>query len=119
MDEQAVLERLFTLTENIGKTESSLNTTSKALDNISKKLDEVVENQSKLLHYQTTQGEAIKTIEEQDTLHYIDNKNRTKDLFKKCDILEDRISNLEGRVKNLERQTEITSEEKRESIKGK
>jgi len=119
MDEQAVLARLFSLTESIGKTESSLASTSKSLDSISKKLDDVVLNQEKLLHLQVTQGEAIKEIEEKDTIHYVDNKNRTKELFKKCDILEDRVSKLEGHLKNLQDQQQQTSDERKETIKGK
>lgn len=119
MDEQAVLARLFSLTESIGKTESSLALTSKSLDNISKKLDDVVINQEKLLHLQVTQGEAIKEIDEKDTIHYVDNKNRTKELFKKSDQLEDRVSKIEGQLKNIQDQQKMASEEKKESIKGK
>ncbi len=119
MDEQTVLARLFSLTESIGKTESSLALTSKSLDTISKKLDDVVVNQEKLLHLQVSQGETIKEIEEKDTIHYVDNKNRTKELFKKCDILEDRVSKLEGQLKNIQNQQQTTSEERKETIKGK
>ncbi len=119
MDEQTVLARLFSLTESIGKTESSLALTSKSLDNISKKLDDVVINQEKLLHLQVSQGEAIKEIDEKDTVHYVDNKNRTKELFKKTDELEDKISKLEGQMKAIQEQQQISSDEKKETIKGK
>ena len=119
MDEQTVLNRLFSLTESIGKTESALALTSKSLDNISKKLDDVVVNQEKLLHLQVTQGEAIKEIDEKDMIHYVDNKNRTKELFKKCDVLEDRVSKLEGQLKNIQDAQEVSADERKESIKGK
>lgn len=119
VDEQAVLNRLFALTESIGKTESSLASTSQSLDKISKKLDDVVVNQEKLLQLQAAQEKAIKEVTEQDTIHYVDNKNRTKELFRKCDDLEDRVSKIEGHLKSNQTKEQRKLEETKESIKGK
>lgn len=119
IDEQTILTRLFSLTETIGHTEASLATTTKSLDNVSKKLDDVVVNQEKLLQLQLAQQQEIKKIDEEIENKYLTNRSKAKELFQKSDILEGRVSNLEGQMKAMQEQQKLSSEEKREKIKGK
>jgi len=119
IDEQTVLNRLFSLTESIGKTETCLSLTSQSLDQITKKLNEVVINQEKLLQLQTAQEKAIQQINDKDAEHHADSKKKAKELFQKSDELEDRISRVEGQLVSIKQQQQNSSDETKEKIKGK
>lgn len=114
-DDQTVVTRLFTLTENLGKTQAALDLTSQSLAKATDKLDDVIANQNKFFMQQSNQEEEIKRIE--DSVEEC--KNNIKELSSKNDALEDRIEEQEKKVISLEKIQRESFQEKTENIKGK
>lgn len=114
-DDQTVVTRLFTLTENLGKTQAALDLTSQSLAKATDKLDDVIANQNKFFMQQSNQEEEIKKIEESVE----ECKDNIKELSSKNDALEDRIEEQEKKVISLEKIQRESFQEKTENIKGK
>ncbi len=114
-DDQTVVTRLFTLTENLGKTQAALDLTSQSLAKATDKLDDVIANQNKFFMQQSNQEEEIKRIE--DSVEEC--KDNIKELSSKNDALEDRIEEQEKKVISLEKIQRESFQEKTENIKGK
>lgn len=114
-DDQTVVTRLFTLTENLGKTQAALDLTSQSLAKATDKLDDVIANQNKFFMQQSNQEEEIKRIE--DSVEEC--KENIKELSSKNDALEDRIEEQEKKVISLEKIQRESFQEKTENIKGK
>lgn len=114
-DDQTVITRLFTLTENLGKTQAALDLTSQSLAKATDKLDDVIANQNKFFLQQTTQEEDIKRIE--DSIQ--EYKQTIKELSSKNEALEDRIEEQEKKTISLEKVQMESFQERTEKIKGK
>ena len=114
-DDQTVITRLFTLTENLGKTQAALDLTSQSLAKATDKLDDVIANQNKFFLQQTTQEEDIKRIENSIQEH----KQTIKDFSSKNEALEDRIEEQEKKIISLEKVQMESFQERTEKIKGK
>lgn len=114
-DDQTVVTRLFTLTENLGKTQAALDLTSQSLAKATDKLDDVIANQNKFFMQQSNQEEEIKRIE--DSVEEC--RDNIKELSSKNDALEDRIEEQEKKVISLEKIQRESFQEKTENIKGK
>ena len=114
-DDQTVVTRLFTLTENLGKTQAALDLTSQSLAKATDKLDDVIANQNKFFMQQSNQEEEIKRIE--DSVEEC--KDNIKELSSKNDALEDRIEEQEKKIVSLEKVQRESFQEKTENIKGK
>lgn len=114
-DDQTVVTRLFTLTENLGKTQAALDLTSQSLAKATDKLDDVIANQNKFFMQQSNQEEEIKRIE--DSIEEC--KDNIKELSSKNDALEDRIEEQKKKVISLEKIQRESFQEKTENIKGK
>lgn len=114
-DDQTVVTRLFTLTENLGKTQAALDLTSQSLAKATDKLDDVIANQNKFFMQQSNQEEEIKRIE--DSIEEC--KDNIKELSSKNGALEDRIEEQEKKVISLEKIQRESFQEKTENIKGK
>lgn len=114
-DDQTVITRLFTLTENLGKTQAALDLTSQSLAKATDKLDDVIANQNKFFLQQTTQEEDIKRIENSIQEH----KQTIKEFSSKNEALEDRIEEQEKKIVSLEKVQMESFQERTEKIKGK
>lgn len=114
-DDQTVVTRLFTLTENLGKTQAALDLTSQSLAKATDKLDDVIANQNKFFMQQSNQEEEIKRIE--DCVE--EYKENIKELSSKNEALEDRIGEQEKKIVSLEKVQRESFQEKTENIKGK
>lgn len=114
-DDQTVITRLFTLTENLGKTQAALDLTSQSLAKATDKLDDVIANQNKFFLQQTTQEEDIKRIENSIQEY----KQTIKELSSKNEALEDRIEEQEKKTISLEKVQMESFQERTEKIKGK
>lgn len=114
-DDQTVVTRLFTLTENLGKTQAALDLTSQSLAKATDKLDDVIANQNKFFMQQSNQEEEIKRIE--DSIEEC--KDNIKELSSKNDALEDRIEEQEKKIISVEKIQRESFQEKTENIKGK
>ena len=114
-DDQTVVTRLFTLTENLGKTQAALDLTSQSLAKATDKLDDVIANQNKFFMQQSNQEEEIKRIE--DCVE--EYKENIKELSSKNEVLEDRIGEQEKKITSLEKVQRESFQEKTENIKGK
>ena len=114
-DDQTVVTRLFTLTENLGKTQAALDLTSQSLAKATDKLDDVIANQNKFFMQQSNQEEEIKRIE--DCVE--EYKENIKELSSKNEALEDRIGEQEKKIISLEKVQRESFQEKTENIKGK
>ena len=114
-DDQTVVTRLFTLTENLGKTQAALDLTSQSLAKATDKLDDVIANQNKFFMQQSNQEEEIKRIE--DCVE--EYKENIKELSSKNEVLEDRIGEQEKKIISLEKVQRESFQEKTENIKGK
>jgi len=114
-DDQTVVSRLFTLTENLGKTQAALDLTSQSLAKATDKLDDVIANQNKFFMQQSTQEEDIKRVEN-SVQEY---KETIKELSSKNNALEDRIEEQEKKIISLEKIQRESFQEKTENVKGK
>ena len=114
-DDQTVVTRLFTLTENLGKTQAALDLTSQSLAKATEKLDDVIANQNKFFMQQSNQEEEIKRVENSVQ----ENKDNIKELSSKNEVLEDRIEEQEKKIISLEKIQRESFQEKTENIKGK
>ena len=114
-DDQTVVTRLFTLTENLGKTQAALDLTSQSLAKATDKLDDVIANQNKFFMQQSNQEEDIKRIESSVQ----ECKENIKELSSRNDALEDEIEEQEKKVISLEKIQRESFQEKTENIKGK
>lgn len=114
-DDQTVVTRLFTLTENLGKTQAALDLTSQSLAKATEKLDDVIANQNKFFMQQSNQEEDIKRIEN----NVQECKDSIKELSSRNDVLEDRIEEQEKKVISIEKIQRESFQEKTENIKGK
>lgn len=114
-DDQTVVTRLFTLTENLGKTQAALDLTSQSLAKATDKLDDVIANQNKFFMQQSNQEEEIKRVENSVQ----ENKDNIKELSSKNEVLEDRIEEQEKKIISLEKVQRESFQEKTENIKGK
>ena len=114
-DDQTVITRLFTLTENLGKTQAALDLTSQSLAKATDKLDDVIANQNKFFLQQTTQEEDIKRVENSIQEY----KQTIKELSSKNEALEDRIEEQEKKTISLEKVQMESFQERTEKIKGK
>ena len=114
-DDQTVVTRLFTLTENLGKTQAALDLTSQSLAKATDKLDDGIANQNKFFMQQSNQEEEIKRIE--DCVE--EYKESVKELSSKNEVLEDRIGEQEKKIISLEKVQRESFQEKTENIKGK
>lgn len=114
-DDQTVVTRLFTLTENLGKTQAALNLTTQSLARTTDKLDDVIANQNKFFLQQTTQEEDIKRVENSIQEY----KQTIKELSNKNEALEDRIEEQEKKIISLEKVQMESFQERTEKIKGK
>lgn len=114
-DDQTVVTRLFTLTENLGKTQAALDLTSQSLAKATDKLDDVIANQNKFFMQQSNQEEEIKRIEGSIQ----ECKDDIKELSSRNDALEDKIEEQEKKVISLEKIQRESFQEKTENIKGK
>lgn len=114
-DDQTVVTRLFTLTENLGKTQAALDLTSQSLAKATDKLDDVIANQNKFFMQQSNQEEDIKRIENivQEC------GDNIKELSSRNDVLEDRIEEQEKKIISIEKVQRESFQEKTENIKGK
>ena len=114
-DDQTVVSRLFTLTENLGKTQAALDLTSQSLAKATNKLDDVIANQNKFFMQQSTQEEDIKRVENSIQEY----KETIKELSSKNNALEDRIEEQEKKIISLEKVQRESFQEKTENVKGK
>lgn len=114
-DDQTVVTRLFTLTENLGKTQAALDLTSQSLAKATDKLDDVIANQNKFFMQQSNQEEDIKRIENSVQ----ENKDNIKELSSRNDALENRIEEQEKKIISIEKIQRESFQEKTENIKGK
>lgn len=114
-DDQTVVTRLFTLTENLGKTQAALDLTTQSLAITTDKLDNVIANQNKFFLQQTTQEEDIKRVENSIQEY----KQTIKELSNKNEALEDRIEEQEKKIISLEKVQRESFQERTEKIKGK
>lgn len=114
-DDQTVVTRLFTLTENLGKTQAALDLTSQSLAKATDKLDDVIANQNKFFMQQSNQEEDIKRIEN----NVQENKDNIKELSSRNDALENRIEEEEKKIISIEKIQRESFQEKTENIKGK
>ena len=114
-DDQTVVTRLFTLTENLGKTQAALDLTSQSLAKATDKLDDVIANQNKFFMQQSNQEEEIKRVENSVQ----ENKDNIKELSSKNEVLENRIEEQEKKIISLEKVQRESFQEKTENIKGK
>ena len=114
-DDQTVVTRLFTLTEDLGKTQAALNLTTQSLARTTDKLDDVIANQNKFFLQQTTQEEDIKRVENSIQEY----KQTIKELSNKNEALEDRIEEQEKKIISLEKVQMESFQERTEKIKGK
>ena len=114
-DDQTVVTRLFTLTENLGKTQAALDLTSQSLTKATEKLDDVIANQNKFFMQQSNQEEEIKRVENSVQ----ENKDNIKELSSKNEVLENRIEEQEKKIISLEKVQRESFQEKTENIKGK
>lgn len=114
-DDQTVVTRLFTLTENLGKTQAALDLTSQSLAKATDKLDDVIANQNKFFMQQSNQEEDIKRIENSVQ----ECEDNIKELSSRNDALEDKIEEQEKKVISLEKIQRESFQEKTENIKGK
>lgn len=114
-DDQTVVTRLFTLTENLGKTQAALDLTTQSLAITTDKLDNVIANQNKFFLQQTTQEEDIKRVENSIQEY----KQTIKELSNKNEALEDRIEEQEKKIISLEKVQMESFQERTEKIKGK
>lgn len=114
-DDQTVVTRLFTLTENLGKTQAALDLTTQSLARTTNKLDDVIANQNKFFLQQTTQEEDIKRVENSIQEY----KQTIKELSSKNKALEDRIEEQEKKIISLEKVQMESFQERTEKIKGK
>ena len=114
-DDQTVVTRLFTLTENLGKTQAALDLTSQSLAKATDKLDDVIANQNKFFMQQSNQEEDIKRIESSVQ----ECEDNIKELSSRNDALEDKIEEQEKKVISLEKIQRESFQEKTENIKGK
>lgn len=114
-DDQTVVTRLFTLTENLGKTQAALDLTTQSLARTTDKLDDVIANQNKFFLQQTTQEEDIKRVENSIQEY----KQTIKELSNKNEALEDRIEEQEKKIISLEKVQMESFQERTEKIKGK
>ena len=114
-DDQTVVTRLFTLTENLGQTQAALDLTTQSLARTTDKLDNVIANQNKFFLQQTTQEEDIKRVENSIQEY----KQTIKELSNKNEALEDRIEEQEKKIISLEKVQMESFQERTEKIKGK
>jgi predicted RNase H-like nuclease (RuvC/YqgF family) len=114
-DDQTVVSRLFTLTENLGKTQAALDLTSQSLAKATDKLDDVIANQNKFFMQQSTQEEDIKRVEN-SVQEY---KETIKELSSKNEALEDRIEEQEKKIISLEKVQMESFQERTENVKKK
>lgn len=114
-DDQTVVTRLFTLTENLGKTQAALDLTSQSLAKATDKLDDVIANQNRFFMQQSNQEEDIKRIENSVQ----ENKDNIKELSSRNDALENRIEEQEKKIISIEKIQRESFQEKTENIKGK
>lgn len=114
-DDQTVVTRLFTLTENLGKTQAALDLTTQSLAKTTGKLDDVIANQNKFFMQQSSQEEDIKRVENSIQEY----KQTIKELSSKNEALEDRIEEQEKKIISLEKVQMESFQERTEKIKGK
>lgn len=114
-DDQTVVTRLFTLTENLGKTQAALDLTSQSLAKATDKLDDVIANQNKFFMQQSNQEEDIKRIDNSVK----ECKDNIKELSSRNDALENRIEEQEKKIISIEKIQRESFQEKTENIKGK
>ena len=114
-DDQTVVTRLFTLTENLGKTQAALDLTSQSLAKATDKLDDVIANQNKFFMQQSNQEEDIKRIESSVQ----ECEGNIKELSSRNEALEDRIEEEEKKIISIEKIQRESFQEKTENIKGK